>query len=204
MLLQSLSGQTQSLLSHSSTAPYRNAGNHQSCTPIVPRHGGHIDLASLFLENYLGVPSSPGALPSILVRMELLLNLVWLLMVLPACWLWQHKSAPAGRRFASLQCLLALGCALVILFPVISATDDLHAMRAEMDESQASKRSVSHRTSDRPSAAKAQSQPYLAAASTPISADDAYSHSQPSSPTIVLATPPIAATGRAPPVSFPG
>ena len=45
-------------------------------------------------------------------------------------------------RITALQFLLALGCALVLLFPVISATDDLHAMRAEMEESATSKRAV--------------------------------------------------------------
>jgi hypothetical protein len=40
---------------------------------------------------------------------------------------------------------MALACALVVLFPVISATDDLHAMRAEMEESPISKRTVSHK-----------------------------------------------------------
>jgi hypothetical protein len=48
---------------------------------------------------------------------------------------------------SSLQCLFALGCALILLFPVISATDDLHAMRVEMDES--SKRNVRHAFNDK-------------------------------------------------------
>ena len=49
--------------------------------------------------------------------MELLLNLAWLLLALPAYWLWRERSsARVGRR--SLQCLLSLGCMLVILFPV--------------------------------------------------------------------------------------
>jgi len=75
--------------------------------------------------------------------MEFLLNLAWLLLALPAYWLWRgSRSTPSGRKFTSLQCLLALAGMLVILFPVVSATDDLHAMRAEMDESPASKRTV--------------------------------------------------------------
>lgn len=75
--------------------------------------------------------------------MELLLNLAWLLLAIPAYRLWRN-STPVSRRHGStsLQCLLALGCALVLLFPVISATDDLHAMRAEMEESPTSKRSI--------------------------------------------------------------
>ena len=85
--------------------------------------------------------------------MELLLNLVWLLMVLPAYWLWRRGAgARAARRITALQFLLALGCALVLLFPVISATDDLHAMRAEMEESAASKRAVRQAGSEKHSA----------------------------------------------------
>lgn len=75
--------------------------------------------------------------------MELLLNLAWTLLALPAYWLWRRSAkAQPGRRFSSLQCLLGLGCLLVLLFPVISASDDLHAMRAEMEESPTSKRSI--------------------------------------------------------------
>jgi hypothetical protein len=75
--------------------------------------------------------------------MELLLNLVWALMALPAYWLWRRDADfRLARRVSSLQCLLALGCGLVLLFPVISATDDLHAMRAEMEESPSGKRAV--------------------------------------------------------------
>ena len=78
--------------------------------------------------------------------MELLLNLTWLLLALPAYWLWQGRNAT--RRFSSAQCLLALGCVLVILFPVISATDDLRAMRAEMEESPASERNLRQANTD--------------------------------------------------------
>jgi hypothetical protein len=73
--------------------------------------------------------------------MELLLNLTWLLLALPAYWLWRRSfRARAHGRLGSLQCLLALACLLVLLFPVISATDDLHAMRTEMEESSPGKR----------------------------------------------------------------
>jgi hypothetical protein len=86
--------------------------------------------------------------------MELLLNLLWLLLALPAYWLWQRSADARGvRRVSSLQCLLALGCAVVLLFPVISATDDLHAMRSEMEESSSSKRAVRQAGSDRTSPA---------------------------------------------------
>jgi hypothetical protein len=75
--------------------------------------------------------------------MELLLNLVWMLLLLPCYWLWRRDAKTREARGVSgLQCWLALGCAVVLLFPVISATDDLHAMRAEMEESATSKRTV--------------------------------------------------------------
>ncbi|MFZ0201896.1 MAG: hypothetical protein WB523_16810 [Candidatus Sulfotelmatobacter sp.] len=86
-------------------------------------------------------------------RMELLLNLAWVLLVLPAYWLWRRGAgARATRKVTALQCLLALGCAVVLLFPVISATDDLHAMRAEMEESGTSKRAVRQTGSEKHSA----------------------------------------------------
>jgi hypothetical protein len=85
--------------------------------------------------------------------MELLLNLVWLLLALPAYWLWRRGTgARLAHRITALQFLLALACALVLLFPVISATDDLHAMRAEMEESASSKRAVRQAGSERHSA----------------------------------------------------
>jgi hypothetical protein len=84
---------------------------------------------------------------------ELLLNLAWLLLAFPAYWLWRRRetSAPQGRSFRSCQGLLALGCVLVLLFPVVSATDDLHAMRAEMEEPGISKRSVRQASHDKSS-----------------------------------------------------
>ena|SRR5271168_1061371 len=82
--------------------------------------------------------------------MELLLNLAWLLLALPAYWLWRRSADARGvRKVSALQCLLALGCAVVLLFPVISATDDLHAMRSEMEESSSSKRAVRQAGSDK-------------------------------------------------------
>jgi hypothetical protein len=85
--------------------------------------------------------------------MELLLNLAWLLLALPAYWLWrQDASTRVTRRASSTQCLLVLGCVLVLLFPVISASDDLHAMRAEIEDSSVSKRTVRQAESDKNSA----------------------------------------------------
>jgi len=82
--------------------------------------------------------------------MELLLNLAWLLLALPAYGIWrQGVVRKRQNRVHSLQGLLALGCLLVLLFPIISATDDLHAMRAEMEEPGASKRSVRQASQDK-------------------------------------------------------
>ena len=82
--------------------------------------------------------------------MELLLNLAWVLLALPAYWLWRRNAG--SRQVSPLQGLLTLGCVLVLLFPVISASDDLHAMRAEMEESAISKRTVRQAGSDKGSA----------------------------------------------------
>lgn len=86
--------------------------------------------------------------------MELLLNLAWLLLALPAYWLWRDSRCARGRCFASIQILLTLGCMLVILFPVISASDDLVARRAEMEESSSSKRSVCLKAGEKASTPK--------------------------------------------------
>ncbi len=85
--------------------------------------------------------------------MELLLNLVWLLLAIPAFWLWRRGVSASERKYSSPHCLLALGCILVLLFPVISATDDLHAMRAEIEEPGISKRTVRQAVADKGSAA---------------------------------------------------
>jgi hypothetical protein len=77
--------------------------------------------------------------------MELLLNLLWLTLALPALWMWRRESVFAQghrRRFDGVRPFVILGCVLMLLFPVVSATDDLHAMRQEMEESSPSKRMV--------------------------------------------------------------
>jgi len=94
--------------------------------------------------------------------MELLLNLAWLLLALPAYWLWRDSGTTA-RRFRPSHSLLALGCMLIVLFPVVSATDDLRAMRPEMEESSNSKRSVCESHSDRTAAGKCHTQPAVRA-----------------------------------------
>lgn len=68
--------------------------------------------------------------------MELLLNLIWVLLAVPAFWLWRREALPAhrSRYLTPVRCVLALGFVLLLLFPVISATDDLRAMQPETEE----------------------------------------------------------------------
>ncbi len=139
--------------------------------------------------------------------MELLLNLAWMLMTLPAYWLWrQSESSRAGRRVTALQCLLALGCVLVLLFPVISASDDLHVMRAEMEESATSKRTVRQLAGDKLSAWTNRLQPPPAAAANAAGLPDLEialrEISHPDVPLLMRAC--TACASRAPPVSFLG
>jgi hypothetical protein len=83
--------------------------------------------------------------------MELLLNLLWLALALPALWWWRHESihAEGCRRFGRVRHFLLFTCVLMLLFPVVSATDDLHAMRQEMEESSPSKRMVKQAVCDK-------------------------------------------------------
>jgi hypothetical protein len=138
--------------------------------------------------------------------MELLLNLAWLFLALPAYWLWRaSRTTHASRKFRSLQCLLALGCMLVVLFPVVSATDDLHAMRAEMEESPSSKRTMRQASNEKAPSPMLQSPPALAGATKGLLIVNDEDWHQLLSPNWSLpATPTIVRAGRAPPASFPG
>jgi hypothetical protein len=76
--------------------------------------------------------------------MELFLNICWLCLLVPAYLLWRQRSA-SDRRFPTTLYLCALGCAFVLLFPVISASDDLHAMQPETEESERAFRGANQR-----------------------------------------------------------
>ena len=135
--------------------------------------------------------------------MELLLNLAWLLLVLPAFWLWRcSKTAPFGRRLNGLQCLLALGCTLVILFPVVSATDDLRAMRSEIEESPTSRKTIRAASNDKTSSWKWQSPPALLAASLSLIVSEHGSHPLPVASLFTPVSAAIERATRAPPVLF--
>jgi hypothetical protein len=139
--------------------------------------------------------------------MELLLNLAWVLLVVPAYWLWRRNAgARPARRVSSLQCLLALGCVLVLLFPVISASDDLHAMRSEMEESASSKRTVRQAACDRSSTwtNRLQGTPAMAACATWLPVPEAERLEISVGPLSTLAGRDASHAGRAPPFSLLG
>ena len=73
--------------------------------------------------------------------MELLLNLVWLMLAVPAivlCWR-VPQSTRGWRKYQHLYvCVLAV-CVWALLFPVVSASDDLNAIRIEFEESGATR-----------------------------------------------------------------
>jgi hypothetical protein len=68
--------------------------------------------------------------------MELLLNLVWVAMALAAFSVFVRKrcaySQPPNVPYA--KALFALACVLVLLFPVVSASDDLHPTQAVLED----------------------------------------------------------------------
>jgi hypothetical protein len=134
--------------------------------------------------------------------MELLLNLAWLLLALPAYWLWRRRA----RNVTSLQCLLALACTLVLLFPVISASDDLHAMRAEMEDSSVSKRTVRAAGSETNSAwvNRLQGPPAVVANALWLAAPEARLLEICVTRVSPLARPSVFHGGRAPPLSLLG
>ena len=65
--------------------------------------------------------------------MELVLNLFWVAIALAAfCALLRRRRAASQVPYA--KALLALACVLVLLFPVVSASDDLHPAQAVLEE----------------------------------------------------------------------
>src|ERR1700683_3859640 len=67
--------------------------------------------------------------------METLLNLLWLIVALIALWVWRYRWLASSRnpRARVFPEAIAIGCALVLLFPVISLTDDLHPETLAVD-----------------------------------------------------------------------
>ena len=139
--------------------------------------------------------------------MELLLNLAWALLALPGYWLWRRSAC--GRRtrnITALQSLLALGCVLFLLFPVVSASDDLHAMRAEMEDSATNKRTVRQAGSEKHSGwvNRLQSPPATVARAVRLDAPEVGLLQVSVRRASPLDGPGILRAGRAPPVSLLG
>lgn len=84
--------------------------------------------------------------------MELALNIFWLLLALGSYALWFPRDSRPGRKWRrrgeSSLALVAFGCALVILFPVISLTDDLHAETAIVEDSKPSRMALKNARAD--------------------------------------------------------
>jgi hypothetical protein len=69
---------------------------------------------------------------------ELLLNLCWLALLLPAFLLWRRRTPSDRSTRRSLLFVCTLACLLVLLFPFISASDDLHGGGQAIEESKRS------------------------------------------------------------------
>jgi hypothetical protein len=85
--------------------------------------------------------------------MELALNVAWFIIAATSyAWLVRRLACGATvhpRGPSRYQCIIALTCTLAILFPVISLTDDLHAMEATSEETSPSRRAL-HRAGVKP------------------------------------------------------
>jgi hypothetical protein len=84
----------------------------------------------------LGIRSPRAA--RLLRTMEVLLNATWFLVAIGAFLLWQpgkHGRRSWSRGYSPCFGMVALACALILLFPVISLTDDLHAEQVAMEDS---------------------------------------------------------------------
>src|ERR1035441_10926535 len=80
--------------------------------------------------------------------MELLLNLLWLILALLAaltCWLVPKPAGKTGDGYRFRLFALA-GCLLALLCPVVSASDDLNALRTDMEESSSGQPSLKKST----------------------------------------------------------
>ena len=72
--------------------------------------------------------------------MELLLNIVWLIVAAAALWRFLGSASTSRKQF--LVALGALVCSLLLLFPSISVSDDLHLQAFVAEDSSPGKRLV--------------------------------------------------------------
>jgi hypothetical protein len=71
--------------------------------------------------------------------MELLLNLVWMALAVGAFGALARMQRAAAQKdripgVKDVKALLALSCVLVLLFPIVSASDDLHPSQALLED----------------------------------------------------------------------
>ncbi len=77
--------------------------------------------------------------------MELLLNLIWLALAMGAFLVFLRRRPHSGLdQLPHRRALFALACALLLLFPVVSASDDLHPTQALFEDAN---RRIQHFTS---------------------------------------------------------
>ncbi|HEV2195901.1 MAG TPA: hypothetical protein VGR55_09975 [Candidatus Acidoferrum sp.] len=139
--------------------------------------------------------------------MELTLNLVWVCVaivgILAQMTVLTRGSAASGRRISCWRKIVAMGCALVILFFVISMTDDLHGQEILIEEKRISKVAAGTKTAAPSSADRLISIDFLL-----FFPPQAFSHSLPAvrklvaSSELLLETSPEGErlSGRSPPV----
>jgi hypothetical protein len=65
---------------------------------------------------------------------EPLLNIAWLILVVPAALLFRCGAGEGLPLRRPTRSLLLLGCLLALLFPVVSATDDVYALQRDVEE----------------------------------------------------------------------
>ncbi len=67
--------------------------------------------------------------------MELLLNLVWIALAASAFMIFPRRSSSSqGSWLSERRSLLALACLLLLLFPIVSASDDLHPSQLLLED----------------------------------------------------------------------
>jgi hypothetical protein len=67
--------------------------------------------------------------------MELLLNLAWFMLAAGAFAIFIRRShGSRGGRISERRSLIALACLLLLLFPIVSASDDLHPSQALLED----------------------------------------------------------------------
>src|ERR1700674_707751 len=134
--------------------------------------------------------------------MELFLNLCWLSLLLPCYLLWRQRTSSDRPAAPPLVFLCALGCALILLFPVISVTDDLHVVRPEMEESERGIRRAGN-CAWTPHALAHSSQPILSSFASLTSEFEQIGTVLPFAPPSLRSFSAAASAGRAPPFENP-